>query len=194
MRQLVLASTSSYRKTLLSKLQLPFISAAPETDETPRANEPATELVTRLAVAKARALAPLFPDHLIIAADQVCVLNGKICGKPHSEANALAQLRAASGQSVVFYTGLALFDSRDATLQQLCEPFSVHFRTLSEGEIASYVRKEQPLDCAGSFKSEGLGITLFDRLSGRDPNTLVGLPLIALAEMLRKAGLNPLAG
>ncbi|CCP06909.1 Maf-like protein yceF [Erwinia amylovora MR1] len=137
---------------------------------------------------------PPFPDHLIIAADQVCVLNGKICGKPHSEANALAQLRAASGQSVVFYTGLALFDSRDATLQQLCEPFSVHFRTLSEGEIASYVRKEQPLDCAGSFKSEGLGITLFDRLSGRDPNTLVGLPLIALAEMLRKAGLNPLAG
>ncbi|MFB5172914.1 nucleoside triphosphate pyrophosphatase [Erwinia amylovora] len=194
MRQLVLASTSPYRKTLLSKLQLPFISAAPETDETPRANEPATELVTRLAVAKARALAPLFPDHLIIGADQVCVLNGKICGKPHSEANALAQLRAASGQSVVFYTGLALFDSRDATLQQLCEPFSVHFRTLSEGEIASYVRKEQPLDCAGSFKSEGLGITLFDRLSGRDPNTLVGLPLIALAEMLRKAGLNPLAG
>ncbi|WP_168415690.1 Maf family protein [Erwinia amylovora] len=194
MRQLVLASTSPYRKTLLSKLQLPFISAAPETDETPRANEPATELVTRLAVAKARSLAPLFPDHLIIGADQVCVLNGKICGKPHSEANALAQLRAASGQSVVFYTGLALFDSRDATLQQLCEPFSVHFRTLSEGEIASYVRKEQPLDCAGSFKSEGLGITLFDRLSGRDPNTLVGLPLIALAEMLRKAGLNPLAG
>ncbi|WP_168394766.1 Maf family protein [Erwinia amylovora] len=194
MRQLVLASTSPYRKTLLSKLQLPFISAAPETDETPRANEPATELVTRLAVAKARALAPLFPDHLIIGADQVCVLNGKICGKPHSEANALAQLRAASGQSVVFYTGLALFDSRDASLQQLCEPFSVHFRTLSEGEIASYVRKEQPLDCAGSFKSEGLGITLFDRLSGRDPNTLVGLPLIALAEMLRKAGLNPLAG
>ncbi|ATZ11299.1 Maf family protein [Erwinia amylovora] len=194
MRQLVLASTSPYRKTLLSKLQLPFISAAPETDETPRTNEPATELVTRLAVAKARALAPLFPDHLIIGADQVCVLNGKICGKPHSEANALAQLRAASGQSVVFYTGLALFDSRDATLQQLCEPFSVHFRTLSEGEIASYVRKEQPLDCAGSFKSEGLGITLFDRLSGRDPNTLVGLPLIALAEMLRKAGLNPLAG
>lgn len=194
MRQLVLASTSPYRKTLLSKLQLPFISAAPETDETPRTNEPATELVTRLAVAKARALAPLFPDHLIIGADQICVLNGKICGKPHSVANALAQLRAASGQSVVFYTGLALFDSRDATLQQLCEPFSVHFRTLSEGEIASYVRKEQPLDCAGSFKSEGLGITLFDRLSGRDPNTLVGLPLIALAEMLRKAGLNPLAG
>ncbi|AUX74476.1 MULTISPECIES: Maf family protein [Erwinia] len=194
MRQLVLASTSTYRKALLSKLQLPFISAAPETDETPRAEEPATELVTRLAAAKARALAPLFPDHLIIGADQVCVLDGKICGKPHDEANALAQLRAASGQRVVFYTGLALFDSRDATMQLLCEPFSVHFRTLSEDEMANYVRKEQPLDCAGSFKSEGLGIALFDRLSGRDPNTLVGLPLIALAEMLRKAGLNPLAG
>ncbi|WP_084007843.1 Maf family protein [Erwinia piriflorinigrans] len=193
MRQLVLASTSSYRKTLLSKLQLPFISAAPETDETPREGEPATELVMRLATAKAQALATYYPDHLIIGADQVCVLDGRICGKPHSAANARAQLRAASGHSVVFYTGLALLDSRDASLQVLCEPFSVDFRTLSEEEITQYVLKEQPLNCAGSFKSEGLGITLFDRLSGRDPNTLVGLPLIALAEMLRNAGANPLA-
>lgn len=193
MRQLVLASTSSYRKSLLSKLQLPFISAAPNTDETPREGESATDLVMRLAAAKAQALATDYPDHLVIGADQVCVLDGKICGKPHSEANAHAQLRAASGRSVVFYTGLALLDSNNASLQVLCEPFSVDFRTLSEEEIAEYVRQEQPLDCAGSFKSEGLGIALFDRLSGRDPNTLVGLPLIALAEMLRNAGVNPLA-
>lgn len=193
MRQLVLASTSSYRKALLSKLQLPFASAAPGVDETPLADEPATALVMRLAAAKAQALAPHYCDHLIIGSDQVCVLAGKICGKPHNEANARAQLRAASGNRVVFYTGLALFDSRDGALQVLCEPFSVDFRTLSDDEIAEYVRKEQPLDCAGSFKSEGLGIALFESLSGRDPNTLVGLPLIALAELLRKAGVNPLS-
>ncbi|MEN5015950.1 nucleoside triphosphate pyrophosphatase [Erwinia sp. Eh17-17] len=192
MRHLVLASTSSYRKALLAKLELPFITAAPEVDETPLDNEDATGLVVRLATAKAQALAPRYPDHLIIGSDQVCVVGGEICGKPHTEARARAQLRAASGHSVVFYTGLALYDSRDASLQVVCEPFSVDFRTLSDDEIAAYISKEQPLNCAGSFKSEGLGITLFDRLSGRDPNTLVGLPLIALCEMLRKAGVNPL--
>ena len=192
MRHLVLASTSSYRKALLAKLELPFITAAPEVDETPLDNEDATGLVVRLAAAKAQALAPRYPDHLIIGSDQVCVVGGEICGKPHTEARAREQLRAASGHSVVFYTGLALYDSRDASLQVVCEPFSVDFRTLSDDEIAAYISKEQPLNCAGSFKSEGLGITLFDRLSGRDPNTLVGLPLIALCEMLRKAGVNPL--
>ncbi|MTD25407.1 Maf family protein [Erwinia sorbitola] len=192
MRHLVLASTSSYRKALLAKLELPFITAAPEVDETPLANEDATELVVRLATAKAQALAARYPDHLIIGSDQVCVVAGKILGKPHTSERAKEQLRAASGHSVVFYTGLALYDSRDGALQVLCEPFSVDFRTLSDAEIDSYISKEQPLNCAGSFKSEGLGITLFDRLSGRDPNTLVGLPLIALCEMLRKAGVDPL--
>ncbi len=192
MRQLVLASTSDYRKALLARLELPFITAAPGVDETPLADEDATQLVVRLASAKAQALAQRYPDHLIIGSDQVCVVAGKICGKPHTEARARELLRAASGHSVVFYTGLALFDSRDGSLQVLCEPFSVDFRTLTESEIAAYVSKEQPLDCAGSFKSEGLGITLFDRLSGRDPNTLVGLPLIALCDMLRTAGVNPL--
>lgn len=192
MRQLVLASTSGYRKSLLNKIEYPFITAAPDIDEAPLAQESATELVVRLASAKAQALAARFPDHLIIGSDQVCVVAGKICGKPHTEENARAQLRAASGQSVVFYTGLALLDTRRDDLQVLCEPFVVDFRTLSDEQIASYVRREQPLDCAGSFKSEGLGITLFDRLSGRDPNTLVGLPLIALCEMLRKAGVDPL--
>lgn len=192
MRQLVLASTSDYRKALLARLELPFITAAPGVDETPLADEDATQLVVRLASAKAQALAQRYPDHLIIGSDQVCVVAGKIYGKPHTEARAREQLRAASGHSVVFYTGLALFDSRDGSLQVLCEPFSVDFRTLTESEITAYVSKEQPLDCAGSFKSEGLGITLFDRLSGRDPNTLVGLPLIALCDMLRTAGVNPL--
>ncbi|QUG76295.1 septum formation inhibitor Maf [Erwinia sp. E602] len=193
MRQLVLASTSPYRQALLAKLQLPFTTAAPSTDETPHPGESAEDLVLRLAIAKARALGEAFPDSLIVGSDQVCVLNGAICGKPHTEENARAQLRAASGNSVVFYTGLALFDSRDGSVQSRVEPFSVDFRPLSDAEIARYVALEQPLNCAGSFKSEGLGITLFERLSGRDPNTLVGLPLIALAEMLRNAGVDPLA-
>lgn len=193
MRQLVLASTSPYRQALLAKLQLPFTTAAPSTDETPHPGESAEDLVLRLAIAKARALKEAFPDSLIVGSDQVCVLNGAICGKPHTEENARAQLRAASGNSVVFYTGLALFDSRDGSVQSRVEPFSVDFRPLSDAEIARYVALEQPLNCAGSFKSEGLGITLFERLSGRDPNTLVGLPLIALAEMLRNAGVDPLA-
>lgn len=193
MRQLVLASTSPYRQALLAKLQLPFTTAAPSTDETPHPGESAEDLVLRLAIAKARALKEAFPDSLIVGSDQVCVLNGAICGKPHTEENARAQLRAASGNSVVFYTGLALFDSRDGSVQSLVEPFRVDFRSLSDAEIARYVALEQPLNCAGSFKSEGLGIALFERLSGRDPNTLVGLPLIALAEMLRQAGVDPLA-
>ena len=192
MRHLVLASTSSYRKALLAKLELPFITAAPEVDETPLADEDATEMVVRLATAKSQALAGHYPDHLIIGSDQVCVVAGKIFGKPLTAARAQEQLRAASGHSVVFYTGLALYDSRNTSLQVLCEPFSVDFRTLSDEEIAAYISKEQPLNCAGSFKSEGLGIALFDRLSGRDPNTLVGLPLIALCDMLRNAGVNPL--
>ena len=192
MTRLVLASTSPYRKSLLEKLGLPFITAAPEVDETPQLNESATDLVMRLAAEKAKALAKNYPAHLIIGSDQVCVIDGKITGKPHTEENAHQQLRLASGHSVIFYTGLALFDSAQNQLQVVCEPFSVDFRTLTDEEIANYVAKEQPLNCAGSFKSEGLGITLFERLSGRDPNTLVGLPLIALCGMLRKAGVDPL--
>ncbi len=192
MTKLVLASTSPFRKMLLEKLGIPFITASPEVDESAQPSESATDLVKRLAAAKACALADAFPAHLIIGSDQVCVINGKITGKPHTEENARLQLAQASGRSVVFYTGLALFDSKMNTLNVICEPFSVDFRTLSEAEISSYIRKEQPLNCAGSFKSEGLGITLFDRLAGRDPNTLVGLPLIALCEMLRAAGIDPL--
>jgi len=192
MRQLVLASTSPFRKALLEKLGLAFITAAPEVDETPLPGESAIDLVQRLAAAKALALAESYPDSLIIGSDQVCVIDGKITGKPHTEERACEQLRQASGHSVIFYTGLALFNSKTNNLEVVCEPFSVDFRALTDREINHYVRKEQPLGCAGSFKSEGLGITLFDRLTGRDPNTLVGLPLIALCGMLREAGMDPL--
>ena len=190
---ILLASTSPFRKALLDKLGLPFITAAPEVDETPQPGETAEELVLRLAVAKAQALAQAYPDHWIIGSDQVCVLDGVITSKPHNVENARAQLRAASGNRITFYTGLALFHPASQQLMQCCEPFMVHFRDLSEAEIAAYIEKEQPLYCAGSFKSEGLGICLFDRLEGRDPNTLVGLPLIALNGMLRQAGINPLS-
>ena len=192
MTNLVLASTSPFRQALLNKLGLPFITAAPQVDETPLAHETAPQLVSRLAAAKAQALGNHYPDHLIIGSDQVCVLMNQITGKPHTEQNACAQLRQASGQSVIFYTGLALYSSSNHQIKTICETFTVHFRHLTDEEIRAYVAREQPLNCAGSFKSEGLGITLFDRLEGRDPNTLIGLPLIALCEMLRQAGMDPL--
>ncbi|HEY3590430.1 MAG TPA: nucleoside triphosphate pyrophosphatase [Buttiauxella sp.] len=192
MTQIVLASTSPYRRVLLEKLAIPFICAAPLVDETPEADEDARHLVTRLAQAKAQALSKEYPNHMIIGSDQVCVLEGKIVGKPHTEEKAVEQLLIARNSIVTFYTGLALYNSASGNLQVICEPFDVHFRHLSEQEICNYVRKEQPLQCAGSFKSEGLGITLFERLSGKDPNTLVGLPLISLCEMLRNEGVNPL--
>ncbi|CNL13549.1 Maf family protein [Yersinia aleksiciae] len=192
MPQLVLASTSSYRRTLLEKLQLSFITAAPETDESPLPGENADVLVQRLAQAKAQALAVRYPQHLIIGSDQVCVINGEIVGKPHNHANAMKQLQQASGECVTFYTGLALLNSATGSINCLCETFDIYFRTLSDAEIDGYLRREQPWNCAGSFKSEGLGITLFARLSGRDPNTLIGLPLIALTQMLIEQGLNPL--
>ncbi|AJJ12522.1 septum formation protein Maf [Yersinia rohdei] len=192
MPQLVLASTSSYRRALLEKLQLPFITAAPQTDETPLPAETASVLVQRLALAKATALTARYPQHLIIGSDQVCVINGKIVGKPHNQENAIKQLEQASGQCVTFYTGLALINTATNSQNCLCETFDVYFRSLNSAEIEGYLTREQPWNCAGSFKSEGLGITLFDRLSGRDPNTLVGLPLIALTQMLIEQGINPL--
>lgn len=192
MQPIVLASTSLFRRALLEKLGMPFVTASPQTDETPRSCETARELVTRLAQTKAQTLRKAFPAHLIIGADQVCVLNNQITGKPHSEENAVQQLLLARGSIVTFYTGLALYNSKNGRLQTMCEPFDVHFRHLSEEEIRRYVQKEQPLQCAGSFKSEGLGITLFERLEGKDPNTLIGLPLISLCEMLRNEECNPL--
>lgn len=189
---LVLASTSVFRRALLAKLRLPFVCAAPHCDETPFADETAETLVCRLAEQKARSLARQFPRHLIIGADQVCVLAGRITGKPRDKAEAQRQLSLASGNEVCFYTGLTLFNSATGQLYTCCEPFRVGFRVLSEPEIDTYLETEQPYDCAGSFKSEGLGITLFRYLRGDDPNTLVGLPLITLTDLLRREGLNPL--
>ena len=192
MKSIVLASSSAARQMLLEKLAIPFHSAAPDIDESPLPGEEAQQLVMRLAGLKAQALAADYPRHLIIGSDQVCVVNNQIVGKPHSEAKAREQLRAMRGTRVTFYTGLALLNSETGHSQVVCEPFHVDFRALSEEEIARYVAKEQPLQCAGSFKSEGLGITLFERLEGKDPNTLVGLPLITLCAMLRHEGVNPL--
>lgn len=187
---LLLASTSPFRKALLDKLQYPFDTASPETDESTLPNETAEQLVTRLAEAKAKACAPSHPEHLIIGSDQVCVINGSIIGKPHTAENAVLQLQAASGQVVTFYTGLCLHNAKNGHSDVICEPFHVHFRELTDQEIRNYIEREAPLNCAGSFKSEGLGIALFDKLDGRDPNTLVGLPLIALREMLAKQGVR----
>ncbi|AJB81354.1 Maf family protein [Enterobacter hormaechei subsp. xiangfangensis] len=192
MPNLVLASTSPYRRMLLEKLGIPFECAAPEVDETPQPGESPRHLVTRLAKEKAQSLAVRYPAHLIIGSDQVCVLDGEITGKPYTEEIACQQLLRARGSIVTFYTGLALYNSASGHLQTECEPFDVHFRHLSEQEIMDYVRRERPLNCAGSFKSEGLGIALFDKLDGRDSNTLVGLPLIALCQMLRREECNPL--
>ena len=192
MPQLILASTSPWRRALLEKLAIPFECAAPEVDETPLPGEAPRHLVLRLAQKKAQSLAHRYPSHLIIGSDQICVLDGEITGKPLTEENARQQLLKARGNIVTFYTGLALYNSATGHLQTEVEPFDVHFRHLSETEIEDYVRKERPLHCAGSFKSEGLGIALFERLGGRDPNTLIGLPLIALCQMLRREDMNPL--
>lgn len=192
MSTLILASTSIYRQTLLKKLALPFICISPKVDETPLSQESAQELVTRLALNKAIAVAEKNPNSLVIGSDQVCLLNHKITGKPLNRENAIAQLTQASGQCVTFYTGLCLYNSNTKHADTICEVFKVHFRHLTNAEIEAYVDKEQPWYCAGSFKSEGLGIALFERLEGRDPNTLIGLPLIALNEMLIRNGANPL--
>lgn len=189
---ILLASTSTYRRALLEKLNLEFSCAAPNIDESPYADESPETLVKRLAEAKARALMHSHPNHLIIGSDQVCAIDGKITGKPHTFENAKRQLRAASGKVVTFYTGLSLLDSRTQQAVTVCEPFEVSFRALSDEEISNYLEMEQPYDCAGSFKCEGLGISLFSQLNGRDPNTLIGLPLIALLELLRAKGVNPL--
>lgn len=189
MRPLVLASSSPYRRELLQRLQLPFTCCNPNIDERPLADETPEVLAQRLAVAKARALRAQFLQHLIIGSDQVAVLDGQILGKPSTAAAAIAQLTAASGRSVTFYTGLCLLDSASGTIQVDCVPFTVHFRTLSPAQISRYIEREQPLDCAGSFKSEGLGISLFRATEGEDATSLIGLPLIRLCDMLSQAGI-----
>ena len=190
--KLVLASTSRYRRELLGRLQLPFESAAPDVDETALQGETPPQTALRLAQLKARAVAQKFPAALIIGSDQVATLDGAQIGKPGGHARALAQLKSMQGRAVVFHTALCLLNSESGRTQVREIPVTVHFRPLSEAQIEAYLRKEQPYDCAGSAKSEGLGIALVERYEGDDPNALIGLPLIALTDMLRGEGLDPL--
>ena len=186
---IVLASSSSYRRELLTRLQLPFTCHSPDIDETPQKNESAQALVQRLALSKARALAQHYPQHIIIGSDQVAVLDGKIIGKPLHAEGATQQLSAASGRSLVFLTGLAVIDTRTQIEQVDLVPFTVHFRILNAAQIQRYIAAEQPFDCAGSFKSEGLGVSLFQATEGSDATSLIGLPLIRLCDMLNACGI-----
>ncbi|HXH04007.1 MAG TPA: Maf family protein [Candidatus Competibacteraceae bacterium] len=187
-RRLILASTSPFRRELLTRLGLPFAVHAPQVAETRHPGETAAELVARLAREKAAAVAVREPDALVIGSDQVALLEGEILGKPGSHERALEQLSRAAGRIVEFHTGLCLLDAASGRCQVAVEPFRVEFRDLTAAQIESYLRREQPYNCAGSFKSEGLGIALFRRLSGDDPNSLIGLPLIRLVAMLEAEG------
>lgn len=191
MTPLLLASSSLYRRELLARLKLPFVWQSPDVDERPYPNEAPEELVRRLAQTKAKALYPSAQaDQLIIGSDQVAVLEGKILGKPGHFDQAKAQLQAASGQMLSFFTGLAVLNSRTNQVQLEHTIFKVYFRPLSEAEIERYLHLEQPYDCAGSFKAEGLGVSLFQKTEGEDSTSLIGLPLIKLTELLRKEGIN----
>ncbi|WP_347329712.1 Maf family protein [Marinimicrobium locisalis] len=193
MPKLLLASSSPYRRQLLERLGLPFTTTSPEVDESPGVDEAPAALAERLAISKALALAPKTPQPLlIIGSDQVASLDGRPLGKPGDHHRATEQLRAASGQRVTFYTGLCLYDARTGLHRSHCERFYVHFRPLTDAQIEAYLTKEAPYDCAGAFKMEALGIRLFERLEGEDPNALIGLPLIALTDMLLEAGVDPL--
>jgi len=190
--ELVLASTSPFRREVLEKLGLPFTATAPDADETPVANEEPMQLVARLAEAKAKAVVVEHPAALIIGSDQVAVIDDQIVGKPADHAAAVAQLKRASGMTITFYTGLCLLNSETGHTQTEVVPFDVVFRDLTEQQIEAYLKREQPYNCAGSFKSEALGIVLFERLLGDDPNTLIGLPLIRLVRMLENEGVEML--
>ena len=190
--RLILASTSRYRRELLSRLGLPFEVAAPDVDETPQAGESPSHTALRLAETKARAVAGGFPDSLIIGSDQVLLLENEQLGKPGNFENAFLQLKKMQGKAMVFHTALCLLNSRTGHTQLRDVPTTIHVRTLSDAQIESYLRKEQPYDCAGSARSEGLGIALIARYDTADPNALIGLPLIALTEMLANEGVDPL--
>jgi septum formation protein len=175
---------------LLQRLLLDFQVVVPDVDETPQVRETPQALVERLAIAKARAVAAKHPGSLVIGSDQVAVHLGEIVGKPHTHARAVAQLRAASGTEVVLYTGLALVNADTGHTQSEVVPYRVVFRRLSDAQIENYLRREQPYNCAGSVKSEGLGVALLERFEGEDPATLIGLPLIRLVRMLENVGVQ----
>ncbi|MFD0738647.1 Maf family protein [Lysobacter koreensis] len=185
--RLILASTSRYRRELLARLRLPFEALLPDTDETPLAGETPPALARRLAIAKATSVAQREPGAWVIGSDQVAELDGRPLGQPGGRAAAIAQLAAMSGHAVRFRTGVCVARA-DAAAQVVVDTTTVRFRTLAVDEIARYVDAEQPYDCAGSFKCEGLGISLFDAIDTQDPTALIGLPLIATARLLREAG------
>ena len=184
MQELVLASSSTYRGEILKKLHLDFISCSRMIDESPLPNEQADALAVRLSIAKAQAVAADYPHHLIIGSDQVATCGSRLLGKPGNRDNAIEQLTAQSGQKVTFYTGVCLLDSATGRHLSDIDVCNVYFRNLGDQEIRRYLDIDQPFDCAGSFKSEGYGITLFDKIEGEDPNALIGLPLIKLVRLL----------
>ena len=188
--RLILASTSRHRRALLERLQIPFETVAPGVDETRSFREPVDQLVKRLSRAKAEAVAATHPGSLVIGSDQAAERDGEILGKPGDHATATTQLRAASGKYMKFHTGLCLLDTRDGGLQEYTDVTRVVFRKLTDAEIERYLKAEKPYDSAGSFKSEGLGISLFDAMESNDPSALVGLPLIMLCKFLRNAGME----
>ena len=192
MKNIVLASSSPYRHALLSRLNLPFQSISPEIYETPLNNESPDALVSRLAYEKAFAIAKNIDNTVVIGSDQVATINNQILTKPGNMENATTQLLACSGNNVTFYTSLCVVDTQKNNHHQIVDTFTVGFRDLSIQQIKRYLEIEQPFDCAGSFKAEGMGITLFTHLSGRDPNSLIGLPLIQLTTILQELGLDPL--
>jgi MAF protein len=187
---LILASSSPYRRELLARLRFPFTWESPAIDEQRLTNESPQAMVLRLAEAKARAIAARHPNAIIIASDQTAVIGNHILGKPSVHDKAVTQLQRISGHKVEFLTSLALLNSANNHLQLDVVPFAVHMRTLSLAQIENYLRLEQPYDCAGSFKSEGLGIALFEKMEGDDPNALVGLPLIQLVHMLANENIH----
>ena len=187
---LVLASSSPWRRQVLDKLGLPYRTKHPELDETPMPTEAPGDLVARLALEKAQAVAPTFKNALIIGSDQVAILDEQIIGKPGTHDRARDQLKTASGRILTFLTGLCLLNTATGQHQLAVTPYHVHFRTLSDELIEGYLLHEQPYNCAGSFKSEAGGIVLFDRLEGDDPNALIGLPLIELVRMLEREGVT----
>jgi len=188
--KIVLGSTSPFRKALLERLCIDFVCDSPDIDETPLLDEPITEMVVRLAIEKARAISDRHPGSLIIGSDQSAMLNGEKLSKPGNFDNAFQQLTRASGQKITFQTGLCLLNTATGNVQSCCVPYTVVFKELSAKMIESYLRKEQPYNCAGSFKSEGLGIALFERFEGDDPNALIGLPLIQLVNFLGNEGFS----
>ena len=192
-RPLILGSTSAYRRELLQRLRIPFDVVAPDVDETPQAGERPPELARRLALAKARAVAQRHPSALVIGSDQVADLGGEPIGKPGTHARAVEQLRRMRGRTVIFQTAVALVCIETGVEQLDLAPVRVRFRDLSDAEIETYLRAETPYDCAGSARSEGLGIVLLESIDSDDPTALVGLPLIRTTRMLRAAGLALLA-